>query len=82
MESIRFNYYLFMVIIDHSVLTRLSDMFIFYLSYQLTETHTNDKCIINYYTYKYITPITYYIILYSKVSAELTFEAFRIANRV
>lgn len=42
-ESIRFNYYLFIFIIDHSVLTRLSDMFIFYLSYQLMETYTNDN---------------------------------------
>jgi len=32
------NYYLFMFSIDHSVLTRLSDVFIFYLSYQLMET--------------------------------------------
>jgi len=57
-------------------------MFIFYLSYQLMETNTNDKCIINYYTYKYITPITYFIILYSMVSVELTFEASRITIRL
>lgn len=71
-----------MFVVDHSVLTRLSDMFIFYLSYQLMETYTINKCIINNYTYKYITPITYYITLYSIVSVELTFEASHITNRV
>jgi len=57
-------------------------MFIFYLSYQLMETYTNEECIINYYTYKCITSITYHIILYSIVSAELIFEVSRITNRV